>query len=95
MNIERKAARRAFTATVEVREPGARPQNLTVLDVSEFGCRVALVNRVKFDTRVFVRFPGLEAIPAYVCWCEHFEAGLEFEKAIHPAVLGHLLSRVG
>lgn len=93
MTTERRAQRQPFVATVEVREPGAHPQKLKVLDVSPLGCRVSLVSRVKLDTRVFLRFPGLEAIPAYVCWCENFEAGLEFEKPIYPAVLSHVMSQ--
>lgn len=40
--------------------------------------------------RVFVRPTGLEALAGIVRWSNQHEAGLEFERALHPAVAAHL-----
>jgi hypothetical protein len=52
------------------------------------------VDRPAFRERVWVKFDGLEAVPAFVCWIEGAEAGLEFERPIHPAVFELLLKRI-
>jgi hypothetical protein len=44
---------------------------------------------------MLLKFDGLEAIEAEVCWVEGFVAGLQFDKPIHPAVFDLLLHRLG
>jgi hypothetical protein len=43
---------------------------------------------------VLVKFDGLEALEAEVCWVEEFTAGLRFEKPMHPAVFDLLVERL-
>jgi hypothetical protein len=44
--------------------------------------------------RVMARFPRLEPFAARVTSVEARAAGLAFDKAMHPAVFAHLLSRI-
>ena len=41
-----------------------------------------------------IKFEGLEAMDAEVCWVQGFQAGLRFERPIHPAVFDLLLARL-
>lgn len=45
------------------------------------------VDRPKLDDRAWVKFDGLEALSAFVCWVDGFVADLEFEIPMHPPVL--------
>ena len=49
------------------------------------GCKAELVERRALGEHVWVRFEGLDALEAIVCWVRGFELGLEFENPIHPA----------
>ena len=46
------------------------------------------------DEIVWVKFEGLEALEAMVCWVDGFAAGLEFQRPVHPAVFDVLLQRL-
>lgn len=52
------------------------------------------VERPKLDDRIWVKFDGLEALPAYVCWVNGFVGGVHFEKVIHAAVFERLLAQL-
>lgn len=52
------------------------------------------MERPNLDEIVWVKFEGLEALEAMVCWVRGFEVGLEFEKPIHSAVFDLLLSKL-
>lgn len=52
------------------------------------------VDRPDVGEHVWVKFDGLEAIEATVCWIAGFKAGLKYTKPIHPAVFDLLLTRV-
>jgi hypothetical protein len=43
---------------------------------------------------MLLKFDGLEALEAEVCWVDGFVAGLQFDKPIHPAVFDLLLERL-
>ena len=62
--------------------------------MSPDGCKAEFVERPKLDEHVWVRFDGLEALEAMVCWVRGFEVGLEFENPIHPAVFEMLVSKL-
>lgn len=67
---------------------------LEVIDMSSTGFRVSFVERPALDEKVWLKFDGLEALPATVCWVRGFEAGLELERPIHEAVFNHLAARL-
>ena len=41
-----------------------------------------------------VKFDRLEAIEGVVCWTEGFQAGIQYDKPMHPAVFEMLLPRL-
>jgi len=43
---------------------------------------------------VLVKFDGIEAMDAEVCWLEGFTAGLRFVRPMHPAVFDLLVERL-
>lgn len=93
--VARSAARMKLTAEVSLRRLGKINYRVRVYDASPTGCKVELVDRPRIDEHVLIRFEGLDALEAEVCWIEGTSAGLRFEKAIHPAVFDLLLARLG
>jgi hypothetical protein len=77
-----------------MRRLGKHTFRVQVFDVSPAGCKLELVDKPRIDEHVLVKFDGLEALEAEVCWIEGNYAGLRFEKSIHPAVFELLLERI-
>lgn len=90
----RRSDRISLTADVSLRRLGQSNYRVRVSDLSTDGCRVDLVERPRVDEHVLVKFEGLEALDAQVCWVEDFVAGLRFERPMHPAVFELLLERL-
>jgi len=66
----------------------------SVFDLSQHGCRIQFVERPGLEERVWVKFDGLEALEAQVCWVDGLKAGLAFAMPIHAAVFAQLLARL-
>ena len=81
-------------AELSLRRSGQTNYRANVHDVSQEGCKVEFVERPMLDEIVWVKFEGLEALEAMVCWVEGFAAGLEFQRPVHPAVFNLLLQRL-
>lgn len=90
----RKGSRVTLSAEVILRRAGHRTYRVKIFDVSMHGCKAEFVERPKLDETVWVKFDNLEALEAMVCWVRGFEVGLEFQKAIHPAVFDSLIKRL-
>lgn len=90
----RRSERISLTAEVLLRRPGQSPYQIRVADLSPEGCKVDLVQLPAEGERMLLKFNGLEALEAEVCWVDGFVAGLQFEKPIHPAVFDLLLERL-
>jgi hypothetical protein len=90
----RRFERTVLTAEVSMRRLGKHTFRVQVFDVSPAGCKLELVDKPRIDEHVLVKFDGLEALEAEVCWIEGNYAGLRFEKSIHPAVFELLLERI-
>jgi hypothetical protein len=90
----RISARFGITADVSLRRLGMANYGVRVVDLSPEGCKVELVERPRGGERMVIKFAGLEALDAEVCWVEGFQAGLRFERAIHGAVFELLLARL-
>ncbi|MEO6581206.1 MAG: PilZ domain-containing protein [Sphingomicrobium sp.] len=90
----RKSARVGLEAEVSLRRSGHTNYRANVHDVSQEGCKVEFVERPLLDEIVWVKFEGLEALEAMVCWIDGFAAGLEFQRPVHPAVFKILLERL-
>jgi hypothetical protein len=90
----RRNARVGLSAEITLRRAGHNNYRVKILDVSPDGCKAEFVERPELDERIWVKFEGLDALEAMVCWVRGFEVGLEFEHPIHPAVFEMLVSRL-
>ena len=90
----RKSERVGLAAEVSLRRTGQKNYRANVYDVSQHGCKVEFVERPALEEVVWVKFDGLEALEALVCWIDEFAVGLEFQRPLHPAVFDTLLERL-
>lgn len=79
---------------VQLRRSGQHNYVVQVFDISQEGCKIEFVERPRLDETVWVKFEGLEAVEATVCWVEGFSVGVEFLRPIYPAVFELLVERV-
>ena len=91
----RAADRVAVQAQVMLRRAAQNRYRVSAYDLSRYGCKLEFVERPKVHERVWVKFEGLEAIEAEVCWTADFAAGLKFQHPLHPAVFDSLVARLG
>jgi hypothetical protein len=90
----RNAERVGIEAEASLRREGRLSYRVTLFDVTRFGCRSEFVERPRIHERVWMKFNGLEAIEAVVCWIEESTTGLMYKNPIHPAVFELLLRRL-
>ena len=90
----RVTERVSLDAEVMLRRLGQINYRVRLFDLSPEGCKVELVERPREGEHVLVRFEGLQALDAEVCWVEEFVAGLQFENAFHPAVFDLMVARL-
>lgn len=94
-NSSRRSERVVLDASVGLRRPGQLSYRVKVFDASLHGCRVEFVDRPQLDEQLWVKFDGLQALEAEVCWIDGFTAGVNFIQPIHPAVFDRLTSGLG
>ena len=92
-NCRRVSPRSAVEAEVAVKKLGGFGFQLQALDVSAGGCRVELIEMVNSGEPVIVRLPALEPLGAEVAWVQGANAGLRFQRPLHPAVFDQLMDR--
>ncbi len=90
-----RADRVSLQAAVTLRRRGSANYTVSTSDVSPSGCKVEFVERPRVGETHWLKFDGLEALEAEVRWVEDFDAGVQFARAIHPAVFDMLLTRLG
>ena len=90
----RRSTRIGLSAEIVLRRAGQSNYRVKILDVSTDGCRAEFVDRPELEEHIWVKFEGLGALEAIVCWVRGFEVGLEFEHPIHPAVFEMLVSKL-
>jgi hypothetical protein len=90
----RRSERVGLAAEVTMRRHGGPSFRVNVFDASPDGCKIDFVDRPLPDESLSIRFDGLEALEAEVCWIEQHYAGLKFARAIHPAVFDLLVERL-
>ena len=81
-------------AEVCVRRIGGFNFSVRLRDVSAGGCGIELVEPFDVSDQVIARFKRLDPLGARVCWTSRTVAGIEFHRAIHPAVFDNLLGRL-
>lgn len=90
----RKGSRVTLSAEVTLRRAAKGSYRVKIIDASLHGCKAEFVERPELDETVWVKIDYLEAIEATVCWVRGLEVGLEFKRAIHPAVFDMLIHRL-
>lgn len=90
----RECHRVHLSGEILLRRAGQRPYPVRIFDASPQGCKTELVERPALEERLWVKFEGLGAIEAIVCWAHGFEVGLKFAHPIHPAVFSVLMSKL-
>jgi hypothetical protein len=90
----RRSVRLRIQGEVQLRRSGQHNYIVHIFDLSREGCRIEFVERPRLDETVWVKFDGLEALEATVCWVDGFCIGVEFLRPIHPAVFDLLVERV-
>jgi len=91
LDDERRSRRLGLAMPARCRMLSGFTEDVVIRDISEGGCRVAsAVLRLRAGDRVLLRPPGMEGLAGIVRWFEHGEAGIEFERPLHVAVVEHL-----
>lgn len=91
---QRKSARVALQAEVQLRRSGQRHYLVNVFDISAEGCKLEFVERPRLDETVWVKFDGFDAIQSSVCWVEGHSAGIEFARPIYPSIFETIVARL-
>jgi hypothetical protein len=94
LSNDRRSERVVLDALVSLRRSGQLNYRVRVLNASLHGCRVEFVERPQLDEQLWVKFEGLQALEAEVCWVEGFTAGVNFLQPIHPAVFDRLVAAI-
>jgi PilZ domain-containing protein len=84
----------AVDAEVALRRAGKLHFQVHVFDVSPDGCKAEFVERPEVGEQVWIKFTGIEALEAQVCWVAGAKSGIKFARPIHPAVFDLLLQRM-
>jgi hypothetical protein len=90
----RKSERMRLTAEVRLRRLGGTSFRVNVFDLSPEGCKVELLEVPREGDQMLIKFESLEILEAEVCWVDGHRGGLQFTRAIHPAVFDLLLARL-
>ena len=80
---------------VTMRRAGKLSFRVHIYDLSPDGCKAEFVERPELDEQLWIKFDGLEALEARVCWLAGSRAGVKFNRALHPAVFDLVLARLG
>ena len=91
---QRRSARVALKAEVQLRRSGKHHYVVNVFDMSPEGCRLEFVERPRLDETVWVKFDGYDAIQSTVCWIEAHTVGVEFARPIYPSIFQMMVARL-
>lgn len=83
--------RQAFRHPVMLQRASVRPHashahDARLVDLSIYGCRIALDVRLEVNDRIWLSFEGSHPIPAAVVWCDGSNAGCKFDAPIDRAL---------
>jgi hypothetical protein len=65
-----------------------------VYDLTPEGCRAEFRDVPAMREQMWIKFDGIEALGAQVCWIEGAKVGLKFYRTLHPAVFDLLIARL-
>ena len=78
----------ALTCQLRIGSGPWRPGSL--VDLSCTGFRIAWMPSCSPGKQLWVRLPGLEAMPAKICWHDLRGVGCQFDRPLSAAVVDHL-----
>ena len=87
----RLAERRHVEVPVKVRRPSENWSKSRVADLSVTGFRLQSFMKLTAGDYLWVMFPGFEGRRAQILWTRGHEAGCQFERPLHPAILDHIV----
>ncbi len=85
--------RERLTLFCEVRQGTGPWQKARLEDISQAGFRIAWLPKVREDTLLRIRIPGLQMLSAQIRWRNGHAIGCEFEAPLHVAVFEHIVAR--
>ena len=89
---ERKAARVPLRLAVVMKCDKHPTQQVTLTDLTRFGCQVATHRRVTVGTFVTLDIPGYVDVFGWVAWTHGSKLGIDFAHALPPGVMAHIAS---
>ena len=78
-----------------LREAGGTAAPVRLLDLSRHGFRTEWPYRLSKGKRIWLKIPGLEAMPAIVAWEANYTIGCKFDSPLHAVVVARLSSPPG
>lgn len=80
---QRDPSRHAVTVKrATVRGHGRQPVDAELVDLSIYGCKIAVDAEFKCDDRLWLRFAGDKPIAATAIWCEGHQIGCRFDAPL-------------
>jgi hypothetical protein len=93
-NKPRREDRVALRADIDFRRAGDHRYRVNILDFSPKGCRIESPVAVSVGDTIYISLPGLESLPAKVCWVKEWVAGVEFVRPLYPSVFEMMRDRM-
>lgn len=88
--IDRKDERQPLAMNAKFKAQHDR-RDVLVTNLSQHGCRIFGNGLwLPVEQRIILRPEGLESLLGTVRWALDNEAGIEFERSLHPAIVDHL-----
>jgi hypothetical protein len=90
----RQHARVSVDGEVSMRRAGKLSFRVHIYDLSPDGCKAEFVERPEMGEQLWIKFDGMEALEAKVCWIGGPKAGLKFARPLYAAVFDLLLGKM-
>lgn len=86
----RRLLRRAADLCATITGSSVRPRDVTIIDLTGYGCRVKGAFRSNVGERLLLTIDPIGPMAGTVIWWADGELGLEFIRPLHPAVIDHI-----
>lgn len=88
----RRETRHVVQVAGRYRSKHGQSRDIWIKDISEFGCRFFdRFSVLEVDSTILVKVGNIGPIPTEVKWRDGSTVGGQFEKALHPSVVGHIV----
>lgn len=89
--LERKDPRRLINTEALIRNATQGRIGGQLLDISEHGCKIDLFNTSASPGQIVtIKLDNMESWTGHVRWVKERVVGVEFDRALHSAVVDHL-----